>query len=747
MNKKIYIENLTYFDTGHNKKPIKKISRLETKSGEFNVLVGDEDLEILKNKSLLNKFKGSSFFIDENFNFVNLLKNPKTEIAFLEDSEIYKLADDDLIINHFLSNARKTKWSWSRFLTLTKLAKNHRKLFAKKYIMVFNDLNKNISDAIALSVEFNSKHDFTRKIDPVLFKGFVEKVYDTRIELLLNILNSINNYWQFYSRIKSISNKDLLVVDGQKIENYKEKLEELKKISKINRSYIAKLEEINRLKTNFQLEKKNFLFNLKISETQFIKYLKTIKNNYKVYWKIWQTESKITYLKLALIHKHFYLFLKSEMSDLMHLPGNEFNDLKVNVYEYIYEFINNNLFNLKPEDVTVEKIKKIIKEEFDFQIIKSYVSIAKSNIRNMNFEKKEFKRKLKEVKSHKVKKYEKNYIGKDLNTIEYQLTSEMIDFEWKKEFLKDKEFVYEDVNHVSKKYLTLVKKYKSEISKTNRNIQSCLYKNSELNNWFTTNEKAIKIKKLELLINEFFAIASSGKKLFRIQSKALNLRHFKQLALLENVLTATGQFAIPISDLLSTIKSLTPLKREKIAFVETSLNARPFLFISRNYSQKFNHEEQKHIFEFIKKFIQKNNFGFILVDKTSELLKKHANNLFINYENKTIEIGDYREVIKNPIHPYSKYLIANLAVKKDLIKTGETVINSGEIPSFHSFKDNHKVFSTLDEFITWSKIDATKVINYVPKEIIHLTYGNGEKTQMVDLKNADVIEETVLVDI
>ncbi|OYD26949.1 hypothetical protein EI74_0328 [Mycoplasma testudineum] len=742
--KAIQIENLISYQNNSSKK-INRVSNLNITKGDLTLIVGETNINMYKllNDSSYTNFYGNAFLIDNDKKSTNLLLNKEIHVRFTEDSQIYKADPNLKILEFFLKNFIPRNYGVSDKSRWIQITQNHKKLFEKKYAMITMELVNSLNYVTKRQEQI---YNFIQDIDFVDESKLDEISNDlisTKSSTLIYLLRSVEKFWHFYEKIKSSTNDNNSVVSEKQIEKMSQQLIEKEIKAVYNPAYLDKTRELQVATQEFnsateekKIKEKNSVFRINTIITK-------LKNNYQSYYRMSKNSTKLSYLKLTYVYHHFYKILLASKRNLKHLTNDEYDDLEKNIYNHIFDFVNKNLYSPQREAVTLQFIKRIIRDEFDFTILKSYFNVSSVNKKDLLVEIKDRKKRVAEIKKKKVHKHLRTNLDNDYDVLKYKLEQAEFDYEWKTKFLKDSKESQHDAHTATISFNESISHFLKANQKLNQKLKKMQLNTNEVDKKIAKNYDTQKLRVFDRLIADMIKANRDAKKFFRFENEKIKSIKNPHLFILREVFAHGSKMNISGTDLIRDISKLKDYEKEKFAFLEQHIK-KTFMVVGKDYESRFGKEKAVELLKIIQDYNKEHEKAFLLVDKFTPYIENYANKIIISHDNKAIEFGDLKEVTNNLIHPYSNYVLNNVKVPNEVIHDKEL---ANDISSIQKYTDKHFVHAALEQFVSWSKIDPEMLANYVPKQIMVHLYEDGEKTQLVDMVNPTTIEETTIIDI
>jgi peptide/nickel transport system ATP-binding protein/oligopeptide transport system ATP-binding protein len=115
-------------------------------------------------------------------------------------------------------------------------------------------------------------------------------------------------------------------------------------------------------------------------------------------------------------------------------------------------------------------------------------------------------------------------------------------------------------------------------------------------------------------------------------------------------------------------------QRQRVG-IARAIALNPDLIIADEPAASLDISMQAQIFELIKALQNDLNVGYLLISHNLRVVRLVANRIAVMYAGKIIEVGDTKDIIANPTHPYTQALfscIFNYKEKKRIILKGES---------------------------------------------------------------------------
>ena len=154
--------------------------------------------------------------------------------------------------------------------------------------------------------------------------------------------------------------------------------------------------------------------------------------------------------------------------------------------------------------------------------------------------------------------------------------------------------------------------------------------------------------------------------------------------------------------------------------IAMALAANPELLIADEPTTALDVTIQAQILELIKKLCRERNMGVILVTHNLGIVSQMADYVAIMYAGMIVEKGKTREVISNPLHPYTKKLLSTVPVLGQKLDYLPTI--PGTVPSPADYPLGCRFFGRCDVCRKLDKDTVKKCQDLIPAEV---DCGNG----------------------
>ncbi len=118
------------------------------------------------------------------------------------------------------------------------------------------------------------------------------------------------------------------------------------------------------------------------------------------------------------------------------------------------------------------------------------------------------------------------------------------------------------------------------------------------------------------------------------------------------------------------------LQRVMIAMM---ISCNPSLLIADEPTTALDVEIQRNILSLIKKLMQNHDMGLLFISHDMHIAKEIADNIAVMYAGKIVEYAKKEDFFANPMHPYSKALLASIPNKEN-VKLNRLPTIQGNVP-------------------------------------------------------------------
>ncbi|QSF13841.1 MAG1360 family OppF-related protein [Mycoplasma sp. Mirounga ES2805-ORL] len=676
-NKKLLIENnVSLLSTSDTKESV-FIPKMEFENKSSSLLLCDKSDFLIKNfeKNIKNNNSIITFFDNENNNIIlnsndnnkifnkvlfqslnEIELNNDINFLFLEYNELYK---------NFNIDPKEIKDIWSTLRKFNPIIKNSYfdilKSHQSSLTIIFNDYTREINILKAnLSFLDNEKiDDFEKKT-----LNFLSSTNKVLFDIYKEFLGKFNNY-------KTYTLGSVDYFGDEKIKQLKMDLFYLNQL---------KLKTKNIFKQELLLENTHRnIENIKDIQHEIIdNNLKTF--NYIISW--YKKDNKVKeatiqnlkknsleyelFIKKIETQKHAYKLLRKVKNKILLLDEKEIFKLKDNIDFYIKLFIYNNLasINCSLKNFSIKKIRSTIKKEFDFGF-DQYIALSnnkwdkfKELLNKNNKEIYELKKntifvskaenydKKTSVISEKIYELENEYFWKIENTI-FKLNAK----------LKDDPFLKKASGDISKKYTYIKKTVKGFISFFQRS-----FKPKGDYSAISKLAKSVFIRIKSLLDNYSFVIDYFTRSHnFLFNNKKYNEKEIIGFITIKRLIEVFDKSSISIQSIIKKSSEFSKINKLKIKLLSNIVKKPDVLFIVDDNKDI----DLNLINEFLRvasELCEQSNITYIFITDRIELVNREFDKLFYFYENKLIEYGDYKSVLKKPFTQNLK----NLTTRRDL---------------------------------------------------------------------------------
>jgi len=126
--------------------------------------------------------------------------------------------------------------------------------------------------------------------------------------------------------------------------------------------------------------------------------------------------------------------------------------------------------------------------------------------------------------------------------------------------------------------------------------------------------------------------------------------------------------------------------------IAMAMSCNPELLICDEPTTALDVTVQKNILQLIKLLQQQNNMGVIFISHDFGVVAEIADRVIVMYKGQIVEQGVCSNVLKNPVHPYTKALLAcrpALHAKNERLPVVSDFLNKSEDPQNTGLKDGH----------------------------------------------------------
>jgi oligopeptide/dipeptide ABC transporter ATP-binding protein len=120
-------------------------------------------------------------------------------------------------------------------------------------------------------------------------------------------------------------------------------------------------------------------------------------------------------------------------------------------------------------------------------------------------------------------------------------------------------------------------------------------------------------------------------------------------------------------------------QRQRIAIARALIVSPDFIVLDEPTSA-LDSSVQAQILNLLREIQDDIGLGFMLITHNVDVVKFMAHRIAVMYCGKLVEVGNTREVLESPLHPYTSLLVASVPKPDPTNKVGDTII-SGEVPS------------------------------------------------------------------
>lgn len=156
-------------------------------------------------------------------------------------------------------------------------------------------------------------------------------------------------------------------------------------------------------------------------------------------------------------------------------------------------------------------------------------------------------------------------------------------------------------------------------------------------------------------------------------------------------------------------------QRQRIV-IARALITQPKLIIADEPISALDVSIQSQVINIMKKLAVEEGVTFLFIAHDLSMVNYACNKMIIMHKGRIVEKGDVNQIFKNPIHPYTQSLMKAIPelsrIHVDLSSFDENLdydknVNWSKDASFHNVgNENHEVFATKEQFLSWAKLKA-----------------------------------------
>ncbi len=705
-------------------------------------------------KNMQMIFQDPHASLDGQQNIYSILKEPLIVNKIMKNEYDDIFTDwKDVLENFKYSFQRKVKQiEYSNIKELNTQSQN----FIDEWNEEFQDFKFNFIDNKIDNI-FNSYFSF---LDSRQSKEsyYVKKVFVNNEELLQ----------EYFLYQKNYRNNDL-VEHETKLKKSKEKLDLTIELStqSLNK-YLIGMEKI-KLKTKISEDKKNRSEDVTNVKNILLSYLLEYKNTYLSFNESANKESDyIKFNKLKkkyLVYKHAYHVLKINIEKLIYSSLQDIEKLITT----LNESISNCLKFLKQIDIDepsfVKKIKKTIKENFDFSIL-TFIGISSTN--KLAIDESIIDNKLSLDEKTQVLKIKSSPHKTDIdilsakkdfqNTVdehkwnleiflrefegEMQLLTEdiQIEHELNKQYQIDIDILNNKFDEIHNNFILELKKYclEQKFVKEKTNQLVGVYNDK-------IKQKKESLKSFEIEIINLKSDFLKMKHLVGIESNNLSKIFVKKILLKEKIYKSLEEVGLLRQFAWRYPHEFSGGQRQRIV-IARALISNPKLIIADEPIASLDISIQAQVVNLLKDLCKTKNVALIFIAHDLSMVEYIADKINIMHLGKIVEYGETSKVYANPIHPYTINLFESIPKISNANKPFEASnfdlnyleeqSKSTQSEEFFKCSDNHYVYSTKDQYNRWMGFE-----NNITRKAFNVKQKNNV------WKDGQKIEESTIIDV
>ncbi|MEE3928207.1 hypothetical protein V2E24_01275 [Mycoplasmopsis ciconiae] len=735
IKKRIFaIEN--FFDLSKNKnnqKIIVNIPLLQIYKNKKSAILIDKDSDFFSEKNYLNKLVNNDNcayvlndiqFSNQEYDVYFGKNNLKKKIAFFDIEEIYNSDKNIPIFEIWKKSLDFDDFYEEEHKQFHEVIKRNELTFKSS---IFRSLNYSSEKIIPLNDEFTKELGKYATIFKEKWFAMTEEEFLKYMDELEEIFeeykkDSLSEFFKFYNEIFENYRRlsDLLKnknsdADSEEIQMIKTKLKHLREINNTSLRRVENNYKIRDLKSEIK-----FFQDLMVElKNRSVKYKNSI--TYKIEKAIKSTQEKMSLLNSfseEYLHLYKILQIKKRSLALWRHHSHKIKYLKVSKIWDLYNsiqneellFINNNLAALSNPMISsiLTKIKRKVRSEFKYDF-STYIDNSHSVFNEIT---KEITSRQTQISRLKKLKFETvSDSNKFLEQQKYDYLVKMYQAEdkWNKKS-KDRLF-----KNTLKNYSPKLKRFVRSIRK-NEQMQrdalkiikeSIIKKAKSLNK---LNDYSIYInEKLDTVLNyQNFPLINSfivelvdfclNKSLKTLSSKFINIFNAAN-----KMVSAMSYISVNFSNYLIPYDDIQIINKIKLKLINVILQKPVILFVQDNV-ENTSFSQRNEFLRVLNVLTKENNIHFVLVTRDWNLVRTIFDAVYIFYQNNLIEGGLISDIIENPIHAYTQFLVDPKKVHNIYSFDNNLPWVYNEVNYVDDYK-THYVCANYENFQKWTQKD------------------------------------------